>query len=122
MKSHEESNLQKACVRWFRMQHRPLELLLFSVPNGGARSVVTGAILKAEGALRGVADLLLLVPSNGYHGLCIEMKAAKGRQSPHQKLWEQAVTAQGYRYVVINSFDAFRHEIENYLTHTERQN
>lgn len=85
------------------------------MPNGGARNVVTGAILKAEGALRGVSDLILLVPRGRWHGLCIEMKTDGGRQSPHQKAFEQAVTEQGYRYIVIRSFDEFRAEIEKYL-------
>ena len=116
MKSHNESTLQRACVAWFRMAHRKYSGVFFSVPNGGARNVVTGAILKAEGALRGVADLLLLVPRGKWHGLCIEMKAVKGRQSPEQKQWQQAVTAQGYRYVVCRTFDEFRQEIENYLS------
>lgn len=77
--------------------------------------MVTGAILKAEGALRGVSDLLLLVPRGRWHGLCIEMKAEGGRQSPHQKAFQAAVTEQGYRYIVIRSFDEFRAEIEKYL-------
>lgn len=77
--------------------------------------MVTGAILKAEGALRGVSDLLLLVPRGNWHGLCIEMKADCGRQSPHQKAFQAAVTEQGYRYIVCRSFDSFRAEIEKYL-------
>lgn len=112
---HNESNIQIACVRWFRMQHPKLARLLFAVPNGGARNAVTGAILKAEGVVPGVADLLLLVPSGPYHGLCIEMKTKEGRQSDSQKEWEQAVTSQGYRYVVCHSFDDFRNAVDEYL-------
>ena len=115
MKSHNESTLQRACVTWFRLAPRRYSGVFFSVPNGGARNVVTGAILKAEGALRGVSDLILLVPRGRWHGLCIEMKAEGGRQSPHQKAFEQAATEQGYRYIVIRSFDEFRAEIEKYL-------
>jgi hypothetical protein len=77
---------------------------------------VTGAILKAEGVLAGVADLLLLVPNTKYHGLCIEMKTAKGRQSTTQKQWERAVTMQGYKYIVCRSFTDFVRQINEYLS------
>lgn len=110
-----ESQLQKSCVMWFRVQYPRLRSLLFAVPNGGARSAITGAILKSEGVLAGVADLLLLVPNKKYHGLCIEMKTPKGRQSPTQKQWEKAVTLQGYKYIVCRSFTDFVKEINAYL-------
>lgn len=116
MRNHAESQLQKSCVMWFRLQYPRLRYLLFAVPNGGARSAVTGAILKAEGVLAGVADLLLLVPSREYHGLCIEMKTAKGRQSTTQKQWERAVTLHGYKYIVCRSFTDFVKEINEYLS------
>lgn len=112
---HTESSLQKACVRWYRLQYPRLRSLLFAVPNGGARSAVTGAILKSEGVVAGVADLLLLVPSKDYHGLCIELKTAKGRQSARQKMWQDAVEAQGYRYALVRSFDEFRALINGYI-------
>lgn len=112
---HVESNTQIACVRWFRYQYPKLRKLLFAVPNGGARDRVTGAILKAEGVVAGVADLLLLVPSGPYHGLCIEMKTKEGRQSDSQKEWEQAVTAQGYAYSLVRTFADFKGTIETYL-------
>ena len=113
--SHVESNLQKSCVKWFRLTYRKYKHLLFAVPNGGARSAITGAILKAEGVTRGVADLLLLVPNKKYHGLCIEMKTPKGRQSPEQKQWQKAVEDQGYYYAVCRCFDDFYNLVEWYL-------
>lgn len=116
MRNHVESNLQKACVKWFRYQFPRYRNLLFAVPNGGARSAITGAILKAEGVVAGVADLLLLVPRKNYHGLCIEMKTAKGRQSQSQKDWQKAVTEQGYKYIIVRSFAQFVDEIKVYMT------
>lgn len=110
-----ESQLQKNCVMWFRLQYPKLRSLLFAVPNGGARSAVTGAILKAEGVVRGVADLLLLIPTRQYHGLAIEMKAPKGRQSAEQREWQRAVTLQGYKYIVCRSFADFVEQINGYL-------
>lgn len=113
--TQDEHILQAACVQWFRLQYRHLAPLLFAVPNGGARSKATAGKLKAEGVVPGVADLLLLVHNGTSHGLAIEMKTPRGRQSPEQKEWGLLVSAHGYRYEVCRSFDDFQAIIENYL-------
>lgn len=110
-----EHDLQAACVRWFRLAHPRLALCLVAVPNGGRRDAVTGAKLKAEGVVAGVSDLLLLVPRGKYHGLCIEMKTPKGRQSEAQRQWQREMERQGYKYALIRSFDAFMQEVGGYL-------
>ena len=76
---------------------------------------MTGAKLKAEGALAGVADLILLIPKNGYASLCIEMKTPDGIQRDSQKLWQKEVEAVGNKYVICRSLDDFIREIEEYL-------
>lgn len=118
--SQDEHRLQCACVRWFAYQHPELSGLLFAVPNGGARSKATAGMLKAEGVVAGVADLLLLVPRVMFgvtecHGLCVEMKTTKGYQSPEQRVWQAKVEAEGYRYVVVRSLDQFIETITQYL-------
>lgn len=45
MRSHEESRIQQACVRWFRMQYPRFARLLIAVPNGGGRSKIEAAII-----------------------------------------------------------------------------
>ena len=112
---HDESRMQIACVRWFKLQWRRYATLLNSVPNGGARDVVTGRILKAEGVVAGVADLELNIARHGFHGLKIELKTAKGRQSASQKAWQKAVEAQGYKYIIVRSVDEFINEINEYI-------
>lgn len=122
---HLEENLQAACVKWFRLQYPQYDGLLFHVPNGGRRNLKEAARLKAEGVVAGVSDLILLVPQwfttwrgqEGclFAGLCIEMKTAKGRQSPEQKEWQAKVEDQGYRYAVCRSLDEFMKTINNYL-------
>lgn len=112
---HIESNIQIACVKWFRLRYPHLARLLFAVPNGGARNRVTGAIMKAEGVVAGVSDLILLYPSGDYHGLCIEMKTRTGQQSQSQKTWEAEVICHDYRYAVVRSFEEFQKVINEYL-------
>lgn len=110
-----EHNMQVSCVRWFRLQYSQYSLLLFAVPNGGRRDRTTGAKLKAEGVVAGVADIILLVPSNGYHGLLIELKTATGRQSESQRAFMAEAEKQGYLYVVVRSVDDFVNVIKTYL-------
>ena len=115
--SDEEHRIQAACVRWFRLKYPHLFARLFAVPNGGRRDGITGARLKEEGVLAGVADLILLVPNADYHALLIEMKTPKGRQSESQKAWQQEVCVEGeYKYVVCRSLDDFIREVDVYLT------
>lgn len=110
---HDESNIQCTCVRWFRYQYP--RLVLFAIPNGGNRSAVTGAIMKREGVLAGVADLFLAYPSGDKHGLWIEMKTGKGRQSESQKVFQAEMERNDYGYVVCRSLDEFIDEVEKYI-------
>lgn len=110
-----ESQIQIACVRWFRYQYPKLGRVLFAVPNGGYRFYSTGRILKAEGQLPGVSDLILLTPRSKYGALCIEMKSPKGKQSELQKLWQQHAEMAGNKYVLCYSLDDFMREIKEYL-------
>lgn len=114
-RSNRESQIQQACVKWFRLQYPNLAGLLFAIPNGGARSQVTGAILKAEGVLAGVSDLILLYPTDKYHGLCIEMKTEKGRQQETQKQFQQRVEALNYKYIICRNIDTFVSAITDYI-------
>lgn len=110
-----EHRLQCACVKWFRLQYPGLAMLLFAIPNGGARNAVTGQRLKEEGVVAGVADLFLSAPNSESHGLYIEMKTAKGVQSPSQRSFQAAVEEQGYVYAVCRSFEEFRGCMEAYI-------
>lgn len=113
---HRESDLQIACVLWFRVKYPKLDKLLFAVPNGGQRSAATARILKAEGVVAGVADLILLVPRGGFASLCIEMKAGTaGRQSQSQRAWQEAAEGAGNRYVIVRSLEEFEAAVTEYL-------
>lgn len=110
-----ESQLQHSCLEWFRLQYPSLSMMMFAVPNGGKRDAKTGAQMKYEGCIRGVADLILLVPKKGYASLCIEMKTPKGVQSEHQRTWQREAEKYRNRYVVCRSLDEFMNEVNTYL-------
>ena len=115
---HIESQLQRQCVAWFRLQYPKHAKLLFAVPNGGGRSRVEAAIMKAEGVTAGVSDLILLEPRGGYGSLCIEMKtrSKSSRQSESQKEWQAVATEAGNRYVVVRSLEIFQAVVNEYMS------
>lgn len=121
MSKQYEAILQKNCVKWFRLQFPKLKMLLVSSVNG---AMLQGTPLErakrwnrleSEGAVPGVSDLFLFVARGGFNGLCIEMKIKGNDQSPKQKEFEAAVTAQNYKYVTCKSFDFFEKTIVEYL-------
>ena len=114
---HLESNIQRQCVSWFRIQFPDKAKLLFAVPNGGARSRAEAGIMMAEGVTAGVADLILLEAHGGYGALCIEMKTKKksSKQSERQKQWAEIARRAGNKYSVVKSLEEFIEEVTNYL-------
>ncbi len=90
--------------------------LLFAVPNGGRRDVVTGARLKAEGVKRGVPDVWLPVARGGYHGCVIELKAnVKGRPTREQVEWLKKLEEQGYYAALALGAEAAKRLLTWYL-------
>lgn len=110
-----ESQIQHDCLEWFRIQYPMLERMMFAVPNGGRRDKRTAARMRYEGVVRGVADLILLVPKKGFASLCIEMKTPKGTQSEHQITWQREAETYRNKYVVCHSLQEFMNEVNAYL-------
>lgn len=115
MKPQTESQIQKDCVRWFRLQYPAIEALFFAVPNGGARNAWTAKIMKDEGVRAGVADLVLLLPRSGFAYLCIEMKKPGGRQSESQIEFQKMAEKARGRYVICHSLDEFVKAVREYI-------
>jgi hypothetical protein len=103
---HEESKIQQRCVEWFRYSFP--RVLIASFPNGvyiGGTPVQRARrwnLLKAEGAMPGMPDLMIAMSSGPYHALFIEMKTEKGKLS-------------GYCVKVCRSFEEFTQTIKTYL-------
>lgn len=116
-----ESQLQRQCVQWFRIQFPKQARLLFAIPNGARLygSKVDRAKqwnkLVAEGAVAGAADLFLSIPAGELAGLYIEMKTPRGKQSDVQKGFEASVIEAGYGYALPRSFEEFRRVVLSYL-------
>lgn len=117
MKPATEYQEQKALFKWAaaRSATLPSLRLLFAVPNGGQRSIITAKRLKDTGTKRGVPDIFLAVPRNGKHGMFIEMKAQCGKMSTDQHEWCKALVEQGYAVYLCYGWEQASNAILRYL-------
>lgn len=97
MKHHEHA-IQVGIVKYLRA----IGVFCFAVPNGGKRDAKTGAYLKDEGALAGVADLIVVMNDVI---VFIEIKTDKGKQSESQRQFQEEVEKRGHLYLIWRSID-----------------
>lgn len=95
-----EHGLQVSIVNLLRANN----IFCFAIPNGSRRDAITGARLKKEGVLAGVADIEILLPSG--RAVFVEIKNGKtGRQSAEQKSFEDEVKLRGFEYLIWRTID-----------------
>lgn len=97
---HPESILQKQVIAYIRLQYP--KALSFAVPNGGKRGKIEAAIMKSEGVLAGVSDILIFW--QGGRG-AIELKAGKNTETDKQKVFAARWQELGGQYAVCRSLD-----------------
>ncbi len=84
------------------MYLRSIGLLFTATIGGHLKQIPSRAKAVSEGYEKGVPDLLVFEPRNGYHGLAIEMKRprVKGRSngavSADQRRWLTEMNSRGY--------------------------
>lgn len=100
-----EADLQRAVVSALRFAlpkgaivHHPAN----EVTDPGSRGAKRQAILVGMGVHRGFADLMVLCEGRV---LFLELKSFKGRLSPAQETFRQAVLAQGFGWALVRSLD-----------------
>lgn len=108
MSEHSE---QCAFVEWLKWNHIPH----YAIPNGGSRSRIEAARLKAEGVSAGVPDLCIPVARGKAHGMYIEMKYGKNTTTAEQKEWISYLVMAGYACAVCYSADAAIAAVREYL-------
>ena len=96
-----ETTEQQWVIQWSQqpsvLEQYPELAMLYHIPNERADKV-QAALLKSMGVKRGVPDLHLPIPSGGYHGLYIEMKALDGKPAKDQLWWADHLKANGYAH------------------------
>ena len=116
-----EAQHQINVIRWsMTVRDKYPELaLLFHIPNGGSRDLREAAHMKEQGVKPGVPDLCLPVARGSYHGLYVEMKAPRGKESDVQKWWGTQLRIQGYFVALARGWEQAVQIIELYLNLVE---
>lgn len=88
----------------------------FAIPNGGARNLKVAMSLKAEGVLAGASDLVLVLEKRI---VFVELKNGNvGRQSEHQKSFQNEVEKRGFEYVIWRNIE----DCEDFLKKINQEN
>ena len=89
---------------------------LYSATVGGVRVAMHTALrMKQAGYKKGIPDLLIFEPRNGYSGLALEVKTMVGRASPHQKDWQEKLRARGWKAEICKGLNACIECIDDYF-------
>ena len=102
-----EGALQQTAFVW-HWNSFPDERGLLHANNNNSQNAIKGALNKAMGVVKGVADMEYC--KNG-KTLFMELKTATGYQSPEQKRFQALMESEGFEYVVVRTFEEFQSAI-----------
>jgi len=89
---------------------------LFSATVGGVRVAMHTALkMKQAGYKKGIPDILIFEPRNGYVGLALEVKTSTGRASEHQKMWQHRLREKGWKAEICKGLEACIDCIDEYF-------
>lgn len=108
-----EDNLQKACVKWFKMQYPKISI--HHSPNGGKRNAREALKFKLMGTKAGHPDMVVYRRNALYVGLAIELKVGKNTATDNQVEFMAELTANGWYCVIVYTMDVFIKEVKNYM-------
>ena len=96
-----EACLQRSVIAQLQWRARP-GVFAFHVPNGGWRSKIEGAILKAIGTVAGVPDIICIFEGRCY---ALELKAERGRVTDLQRVVHERLREAGAHVAVAHGID-----------------
>lgn len=112
--SRPEQELQRACIKWLRLQYP--DLLAFHTPNGrNAGSPRMGKLWKDMGVVAGVPDILIVRRNSYWVGMAVELKSDKGRISESQLAMHEKFLKEGWYMTTIRSLDDFMRAVKEYM-------
>jgi hypothetical protein len=101
---------QRAVIQHLAWRARP-GVFAFHVPNGGWRSRVEGAILKAIGTVAGVPDIICIFQGRVY---ALELKAGRGRLTDVQRVVHDRLREAGANVAVAHGIDQALAQLERW--------
>lgn len=121
-----EHDLQVSVIVAARRLLKPNNLI-FAIPNGGKRSLLSAIKLKRSGVLAGVPDLCCLM--SGGKVAWLELKAAHGSLAPAQREFRDTCLVTGHLWGMARTLDqalyhldqwgALRSGVRNAIEHSE---
>lgn len=110
---------QAAFFEWieFASKREPRLSAAFAIPNGAhlARGAITFSTLRKEGFRTGIPDVFIPIPNDGYHGLFLEFKYGKNKQTSTQAAWQEALSQLGYCVRIPYSCEEAIKQVKQYL-------
>ena len=105
-------------VNWFNFEFPDYKKDFHHFANERACSFQQGRLLKRMQVTAGVPDFFLAIPipSDGFHGLWLELKVGKGKLSPEQSDFLARKIQRGYAAMAAWGFDAAKEIILSYLS------
>lgn len=113
---HTEDDIQRRLICYIRRHHAEHADWFHHSPNGGQRSPVAGARLKAAGTRKGFPDLICTVRRGGFTGLAVELKAPGGRVTPEQTAWLDHLASENWLTALCFGFEAAQATVDRYLS------
>ena len=124
-RNHAEREMQKAIVKWLRdecTEQPPLRFVgsangaYLGAAGKGKAGAIRWASLQATGCSPGYPDLFIhRRGAGGEIGLAVELKVGKNRLTPAQRVWRDALLAEGCHYAVVYSVAEFQAVLWSYL-------
>lgn len=96
-----EQQIQKAVFQHIKQRGAP-GLFAFAVPNGGYRKPIEAAILKSQGVVAGVPDIVLIHKGRAFG---LELKALGGRATANQLAAHSAMDEAGAFVCIAEGLD-----------------
>lgn len=104
-----EKSIETSIISWLKLNG----YFAFKIENGGVHNAKSGGhFFNHRTRLAGIADICLLVNATS---VWLEVKSAIGKQSNHQKAFEQMVKESGNHYFLVRSIE----DVEQCIMSTE---
>ena len=130
--AREQARLVAALRRCWHLLPDERRPVIAHIPNGGQRTIMAGARLKAEGVVKGYPDIMVFtegykagrdesdrmldeIRGNMARGLALELKVWPNKPSPEQEELHALLEKQGWRVAVCYSLEAVEQVTREYF-------
>ena len=108
-----EAAIQRNYIAWLRAKH---PTVLFCATVGGVAQTTRSRVnMVRQGYCKGIPDVIIYEARGGWHGLALELKAARGHVSEWQQLWLEKLLQRGYFAKATYSLKETQEVTEAYL-------